>query len=152
MTKLKEELIASIRCETEIKTSIAVVDLHTMCPSCLHSGKNYVNSIDLVLKTHQNLCTMLQKHSKWEVKAWLCWNLTILLPLRFYMKSNFGEFKLSRNVTFGNFRLWRFCILIFSQFEQLSTSKFTKIQSSEYLKLPKMTFLDCLNVPKFDFT
>ena len=40
----------------------------------------------------------------------------------------------------------------FSEFEQLSSTKFTKIQSSESPKLPKMTFLDHLNSPKFDFT
>ena len=40
----------------------------------------------------------------------------------------------------------------FSQFEQFSSPKFTKIQSSEVLKLAKMTFLECLNLPKFDFT
>ena len=38
---------------------------------------------------------MLQKLSKCDVRAWLCWNLTILQPLRFYVKSNFGEFKQS---------------------------------------------------------
>ena len=38
--------------------------------------------------------TMLQKLSKCEVKAWLCWNLIILLSFRFYVKSNFGEFKM----------------------------------------------------------
>ena len=48
--------------------------------------------------------TMLQKLSKCEVKAWLCWNLIILLPPRFYAKSNFGEFKQSKNVIFGYFR------------------------------------------------
>ena len=48
--------------------------------------------------------TMLQKLSNCEVKAWLCWNLINLLPLRFYVKSNFGEFKRSNNVIFGNFR------------------------------------------------
>ena len=30
--------------------------------------------------------TMLQKFSKCEVKAWLCWNLMILLPIRFCVK------------------------------------------------------------------
>ena len=39
-----------------------------------------------------------------------------------------------------------------SQFEQLSSQKFTKIQSSESLKLPNMTFLDFLIVLKFNFT
>ena len=53
--------------------------------------------------------TMLQKLSKSEVKAWLSWNLIILPPLRFYVKPNFGKFKWSKNVVFGNFRdseLW----------------------------------------------
>ena len=40
----------------------------------------------------------------------------------------------------------------FSQFEQLSSPKFTKIQSFESLKLPKMTFLHRSNALKFDFT
>ena len=39
-----------------------------------------------------------------------------------------------------------------SHFEQISSPKFTKIQSSESLKLPKMTFQDRLNSQKFDFT
>ena len=42
--------------------------------------------------------------------------------------------------------------MIFSKFEQLSNPKFTKNQSSASLKLPKMTFLDRLNLPKLDFT
>ena len=40
----------------------------------------------------------------------------------------------------------------FGKFEQLSSPKFTKILSSESLELAKMTFLDCLNSPKLDFT
>ena len=40
----------------------------------------------------------------------------------------------------------------FSKLEQLSSPKFTKFQRSESLKLPIMTFLDCLNLPKFNFT
>ena len=48
--------------------------------------------------------TMLQKLSKCEVKAWLCWSLIILPSLRFYVKSNFGKFKLSKIVIFGSFR------------------------------------------------
>ena len=56
-----------------------------------------------------NQSTMLQKFSKCEVKAWLCWNLIILPPLRFCVKSHFGDFKQSKNVIYGNFRgseLW----------------------------------------------
>ena len=55
------------------------------------------------------LCTMLQKLSKCEVKAVLCCSLMILLSLRFYVKSNLGEFKQSKHVIFGNvsgFELW----------------------------------------------
>ena len=37
-------------------------------------------------------------------KMWKCWNLIILLPLRFFVKSNFSKFKRSKNVLFGNFR------------------------------------------------
>ena len=48
--------------------------------------------------------TVLQKLSKCEVEAWLCCNLMILLPLRFYVKSNLGDFKQSKNVIFCNFR------------------------------------------------
>ena len=39
-----------------------------------------------------------------------------------------------------------------SKFEQLSSLKFTKIQSSESPKLSKMTFLDRFNSPNLDFT
>ena len=40
----------------------------------------------------------------------------------------------------------------FSKLVQHSTPKFTKIQSRESPKLPRMTFLDCLNSPKLYFT
>ena len=43
--------------------------------------------------------------------------------LRFYVKSNFGEFKQSKNVIFASSRGFDF-----SKFEQLSSPKFTKIQ------------------------
>ena len=69
---------------------------------------------------------MLQKLSKCEVKAWLCWHLIILPPLWFYVKSNFGEFKWSKNVIFGNFRdseLW-----IFGKFGTWKLLKFAKIK------------------------
>ena len=43
---------------------------------------------------------ILQHYAPKTFKMWsygcLCWNLTILLPLRFYMKSNVGEFKRSK--------------------------------------------------------
>ena len=37
-----------------------------------------------------------------------CWNLIVLLPLWFYLKSNFGELKRSKNVIFANFRHFEF--------------------------------------------
>ena len=48
--------------------------------------------------------TMLQKLSKCEAMAARYGHFSNLLPLRFYVKSNFGEFKQSKNVIFGNFR------------------------------------------------
>ena len=69
--------------------------------------------------------TMLQTLSKCEVKAWLCWNLIILPSLRFYMKSNFGEFKLSNNAIFGNFRASEFWFLVnLSNFQVPNLPKF----------------------------
>ena len=56
--------------------------------------------------------TMLQKLSKCEVRAWLCRNLIILPSLRFHVKSNFGEFKRSKNVIFGNFEHWSLNFLV----------------------------------------
>ena len=56
--------------------------------------------------------TMLQKLSKCEAKAWLCWMLMILPLFRFYVKSNFDEFKRSKNVIFGNFRNCELWILV----------------------------------------
>ena len=65
-------------------------------------------------KPWTQICTMLQKLSKCEVKAWLCFDLIILPPLQFYVKSNFSEFKLSKNFIFGTFRDSE--ILIFGEF------------------------------------
>ena len=45
-----------------------------------------------------------------------------------------------------------FEVLNLNFFEQLSSQKFTIIQCSESLKLPKRTFLNRLNSTKFDFT
>ena len=50
------------------------------------------------------LCTMLQKLSKCEVEAWLCWKI-ILSALKFYVKSDVGVFKQFKNVIFSNYRV-----------------------------------------------
>ena len=68
-------------------------------------------------------CTMLQKLSKCEVKAWHCCNLIILPPLRFYVKSYFGEFKRSKKsfLAILDSELW-----IFGKFGAWKLLKFTK--------------------------
>ena len=73
--------------------------------------------------------TMLKKLSKCKVKVWLSWDLIILLPLRFYMKSNFGEFKQSKNVIFDNFRDFELWILVNLGLERCSHLLKIKIQN-----------------------
>ena len=91
---------------------------------------------------------MLQKLSKCEVKAWLCWNLMILPPLWFCMKKlYFGEFKWSIDGNFRDAKLW-----ILVNLEHECCSNLLKNQNSEPLKLAKMTFLDSLISPKIDLT
>ena len=91
------------------------------------------------MKSYGKYFTMLQKISKCEVKAGLCWNMIILLPLRFYVKSNFGEFKRSKSVIFGNFidsELW-----IFGKFRTWKLLKFTKIKIENLKNCQKWRFL-----------
>ena len=109
----------------------------------------YSNNLCNVYIRVFKICTIFQKLSKCEVKAWLYWNLIILLPLRFCVKSNFGAFNRSINVIFGNFRGSEFWFLVnLSNFQVLNLPK---IQSSDSMKLAKMTLLDRLNLPKFHF-
>ena len=58
---------------------------------------------------------MLQKLSKFEIKACLCWSLIILPVLRFYVKYNLDEFKIkiqnfniSKNDNFGPLEFAKF--------------------------------------------
>ena len=75
---------------------------------------------------------MLQKLSKCEVKAWLCWNLIDLPP--------HSDFTWNQILTISNCPKISFLAILkvlnldFSQFEQLTSPKFTKIQISESLK------------------
>ena len=66
-------------------------------------GHHNIESDDAFLTS--SICTMLQKFSKCEVKAARYGHFSKLLPLRFYVKSNFGELKRSKNVIFANFRV-----------------------------------------------
>ena len=68
---------------------------------------------------------MLQTFSKCEVKAAWCGNLLISLPLKFYVKSNFGELKGSKNMIFGNFRGSE---TIFGKFWTWKMAKITQIE------------------------
>ena len=92
---------------------------------------------------------MLQKLSKYEVKATRYGHFSNLLPLRFYVKSNSDEMKCSKMPFLPILEVLN---CDFSEFKQFFNSKFTKLQSSEFLKWAKMTFLDSVNSPKFDFT
>ena len=65
--------------------------------------KNFFDDFSPKITSNQ-LYTMLQKLSKFEVKAARHGQISNLLPLRFYVKSNFGELKRSKNVIFANFR------------------------------------------------
>ena len=82
----------------------------------VHKVSEYLFSKDCLVSKHCTKVdltpiTMLQKLTKCEVKAWLCWKLIILLTLRFYVTSNFGKFKQSKNVLLAiwdtlNFEIW----------------------------------------------
>ena len=93
--------------------------------------------------------TMLQKLSKCEVKAARNGHFSNLLPLRFYVKSNFGKFKLSKNVIFGKFRDSELWILANLGLESCSNLPKSKFRTS---KIGKNDILNHLNLPKFDFT
>jgi len=67
--------------------------------------------------------TLLQKLSKCEVKAWRCWNLIILLPLRIYVKSNFVNSNRPKMLFLAILDVLNFD---FSKFEQLSSPKLPK--------------------------
>ena len=77
---------------------------------------------------HDKYCTMLQKLSKSEHKAWL-WNLIILQPLWFYMRLNFGKFKRSKNVILGNLRKSELWILVNLGHQSCSNSLKIKTQN-----------------------
>ena len=71
----------------------------------------------------------------------------------FYRHPDFtwnGEFKQFKNVNFDNFRGSEFWFLV--NLSNVQVPNLPKIQSSESLKLAKMTFLNRLNSSIFDFT
>ena len=72
---------------------------------------------------------MLQKLSKCEVKAALCGNFAVCLPLRFHVKSNFGEFKWSKMTFLALLEVLNFN---FSKFEPFLKSEIYQV--SEIVK------------------
>ena len=76
--------------------------------------------------------TMLQKHSKCEVKA--AKFVEILPPLRFYVKSNFGKFKRSKNVIFGNCRASELRNLVNLALDCAQIYQKSKFRSSKIVK------------------
>ena len=73
---------------------------------------------------------MLQKFSKYEVKAVWCGNFTILLPLKFHVKSSFGKNRMSKNA-----------ILIVLETFTLNFSHFLSIEKLHIcIYLPKAKF------------
>ena len=59
-------------------------------------------------RTEFNQNTMLQKLTKCEVKAAQFFYNFVAFPPRYYVKSNFGEFKQSKNVISYNVKGSRF--------------------------------------------
>ena len=94
-------------------------------------------------------CTMLQKLSKCEVKAWLYYYLISLMPLRYYVKSNLANSN-SQEMSFLailevlNFEFDKFELFFKSQIYQNSNFRVSKI-------VKKCNFWDS-NFVKIDFT
>ena len=90
--------------------------------------------------------TMLQKFSNCEVKAARCGNFTIFPPLKFYVKSNFGEFKRQKmsllallevlNLDFSKFE--PFLKSLIYQNSKLRVSEIVKIAIFHIKLLPKL--------------
>ena len=66
------------------------------------------------------------------------------------MKSHCGELKRSKNVISADFKGSESSFLVNLGLE--SCSNLLKKQNAEPIILPKITFMNCLNTPKFDFT
>ena len=114
-------------------------------PSSIRPSNTFSQTISFCISDKIHLCytllqhcmyhvTKLQKLSKCEVKAWLCRNLIIWLPFRFYVKSKLGEFKQSKNVIFGNFGHSDLWILINLGPESCANLLKTKFRPSEIAK------------------
>ena len=82
------------------------------------------------LESEFKVCTMLQKLSKCEFKA----NFTIYLPLRFYVKSNFGEFKRSKMSFLALLEVLNFNFSKFEPFLKSQINQNSKLSVYEIVK------------------
>ena len=109
-----KEIVATIPPAKVVEIQISLSSTQNLQASHVRLLYVRVNRTQFILPMHffstkyfvkvDTYYTMLQKLSKCEVKGWLCWNLIILPPLWFWVKSSCGEFKHSKNAIFGNFR------------------------------------------------
>ena len=114
-------------------------------PPSTRYAKSYTSHMQ---RPQSKQSTMLQKLSKCEVKTWLCWNLIILPPLRFYVKSNL----VSSNGTKMSFLpIFEVLNFDFSKLWTWKLLKFTK-NHSEPLKWTKNNISGPFEFTKFDFT
>ena len=94
-------------------------------------------------------CTMLQKLSKCEVKVAQYGHFSNLLPLRCYVKSNFGELTRSKNVIFANFRdseLWNLVNLELKNCSNLLKSQFRTSKIGKIGKIGIFWALDFIKI------
>ena len=100
LTNLSKPNLADLNPESEfLKSAVDALEEHRQEQAAIEKQIQNLMEASLKVSFFQNsnyVCTMLQKLSKCEVKAARCGNFTICLPLRFYVKSNFGEFKQSK--------------------------------------------------------
>ena len=94
-------MIITGECTLITKIAMLVVSSGTMVANSLYivfrcSRSEWLTGMPICILSLLSFATMLQIFSNCEVKAAQCGNFTILLPLKFYVKSNFGELSRSK--------------------------------------------------------
>ena len=103
---------------------------------------------------NQKKCTsILQKLSECEVKAALCGNVVICLPLRFHVISNFGEFKRSKISFLTLLEVLNFDFIKFEPFLKSEIYQNSKFRVSEIVKMAifEIQILPKLISPKIEW-
>ena len=104
----------------------------------------YWNEKCYVRHLHSSIPLCSRNFQNVKLRLDFFWNSIILPPLWFYVKSNFGEFTRTIIVIFDKFRGSEFWFLV-DLYKFQVTNMYTKFESSESLKLAKMSFLELLN-------